>query len=218
MAVSVDSTGGSLTSGATVQTLTYNQLTTGDPSQCIGLVVILNFALKTVTGITCTWDGVSCTAIPSASGTDAGANGFVQMFGLLAPNAGNKSLVVNWTGLTQLTMAAMSFKGVNQSSIATAFPNGTSATGNSLSTSLTITSGIDHMVLASHVNPGNAWTTVNNTQLFVDNSPALIDCAANYATGAATVNMTATATSGTPSWVSVGTDVFPDPISNQIWM
>lgn len=218
MAVSIDSTSGSGTSGAGVQTFTYNSLTIGT-SNCRGLVVILNFALKTVTGVTVTWDGVSCTPITNASGTDTGANGLIQMYGLLNPNSGAKSLVVNWTGLTQLTLAPISFKGVNQDSIATAFPNGTSNTGSSLSTSLNITSGVDHYVVASHVNPGNAWTAVNNTQLFVDNSSnTLIDCAANYAVGASTVNMTATATSGTPAWVSVGTDVFPDLLSSQIWI
>ena len=217
MAVLLDSTSGDATSGTAVQTFTYNQLTIGT-IPCTALVVILNFALKTVAGFTCTWNGVSCTAIPGASGIDAGANGFVQLFGLLSPASGNKSLVVNWTGVTQLTVSALSFKGVNQTDIATAFPNGTSATGSSLSTSLTITSALDHAVVASHVNPGNAWTAVNNNQIFVDNTPALIDCAANWATGAATVNMTATATSGTPSWVSVGTDIAPDPLFPQIWM
>lgn len=216
--VILDSTAGSATSGAAVQTFTYTPLTVGTRS-CRGLVAILNFALKTVTGVACTWDGIPMTAITGAIGTDTGANGLIQMFGLLNPNSGAKNLIVNWTGVTQLTMAALSFNGVDQTSIAAAFPNGTSNTGSSLTTSLNITSGLDHMVVASHVNnTGNAWTAVNNNQLYVDNSPALIDCAGNYANGSASVSMTATATSGTPAWVSVGTDVSPDPLSSQIWM
>lgn len=220
MAVVIDSTSGDGTSGASVQTFTYNGFTAGTRN-CRGLVVILNFALKTVTGVTVTWDGVSCTAISGASGSDSGTNGLIQMYGLLNPNSGNKSLVVNWTGLTQLTVSPISFNGVDQSSIANAFPNGISATGSSLSTSLTITSGIGHQVVAAHVvNTGNAWTAVNNTQYYIDNTPTLINCAANYTTGAgaSSVNMTATATSGTPAWVSVGTDIAPDMPTSQIWI
>src|SRR5258708_5887754 len=122
MAVLLSFLAGDATSGAAVKSFNYNSLTVGPSNLCTGLVVILNFALKTVTGITCTWNGVSCTAIPGASGTDAGANGLIQLFGLVTPDEGNKNLVVNWTGLTQLTVAALSFKGVAQGvSVATAF-------------------------------------------------------------------------------------------------
>lgn len=217
MAVLFDAKGTSdATSGAAVQTFTFNNLTIGT-GQNRALVVMLHFALKTVTGITCTWNGVSMAAITNASGSDSGTNGFVQLFGLVNPASGNQSLVVNWTGLTQLTVDAISFVGVDQTGGNTTFPNGTSAIGTSTTSLIAVTSALDHMVVAAYSNPNNGFTSVNNNQIFIDNTPALIDCAANYSAGASSVTMAAIM-SASSSWVGVATDILPDALSSQIWM
>ena len=61
-------------------------------------------------------------------------------------------------------------------------------------------------VMAVHTLPSSSFTSVNNTQTFLDNSPANVSGAGNRAAGAATVAMTGTAT-GTAPWASAGCDI-----------
>ena len=63
------------------------------------------------------------------SGTDTGTNGAISgassMFGLIAPTSGNHTLACTWSTAAQIMqVAAVSFTGVNQTSVAVAFPHG----------------------------------------------------------------------------------------------
>jgi hypothetical protein len=209
MAVVLDATGTNVnTGGSTPQTFSYSGITVGSGTNR-GLVFVIGFDSNAVTGISATWDNggtnqamtlLATKAIAGGSGT-----GTMAILGLAAPTSGNKTLVCNWTTATQCTCAAVSFTGVDQTGGTTSFPNAGSATGNSASASVTITSQTGNMVVAMHGSQVAAINSVNNTQIFIDLSLSG-NYGANRAAGAATVAMTATLAS-TNLWSSVGTDI-----------
>src|SRR5258708_2292679 len=76
-------------------------------------------------GISITWNGVACTLLTTINGsTTSGA-----IFGLLNPASGALTLAGSWTGAGPFCAMGVSFTGVNQTSIAAAFPNNNTASG-----------------------------------------------------------------------------------------
>jgi hypothetical protein len=132
------------------------------------------------------------------------------LYGLLAPASGNKTLTVSWTGNNEMHASALSFTGVDQTSIAVAFPHGTTATHTTATaspTSVTITSASGNMVVACHAQNVSAWGVISGTQLAKDDTTGPnIGVVSNYNNGAATVTMTAAFT-GTAAWDAIGCDV-----------
>lgn len=200
-----------------VTSLTVSNMTVGSGSNR-GLVVHIQFGSIAAYPVatTCTWDsGGTNQLMTIIPGTTTALNGGITSssaaFGLLAPTSGNKSLVcTGWVTPSEVHITAVSFTGVNQTSVATAFPNGTSTvaiTATASPISMTITSATGHMVTASYGENCNNITAVTGTTIAIDNStgPNIV-AASSYQTGAATVTMQGTF-SGTCGWIGSGTDV-----------
>lgn len=214
--VTFDANSGANAVSVTGTTLTISSQTVGAGSGR-GLLVTLLFGSSTApTGLACTWDvGGTNQAMTAISGTlaqNGGATATSEIFGLLAPTSGNKTLTCSWTGSTEAHAASISFTGVNQTNFATAFPNGASAfQGSSVAgpASVPVTSATGHQVVAVFGQACAVWGTVSGTQFGLDvTTGPNLGVVSAYNSGAATVTMSAAFT-GTCTWNASGTDVSP---------
>jgi hypothetical protein len=135
-----------------------------------------------------------------------------ELWGLIAPTSGNKTLNAAWTGASDICVQAVSWSGVDQTGGATSFAHSTSATGSttggpSTHNTITITSAVNNATMdaASGI---ATFNSAGQTSTYIDNTPTNISGAASRAAGAATVTHTWNCTS-TPAdpWVSVGVDI-----------
>lgn len=153
-----------------------------------------------------TWAGQALTFINQAKNSTV--NRTTMLYGLLSPTSGNQTLSIAGNPSTGFfyTIALISFYGVNQTSIAAAFPNFNSAsnTTGSATASVTVTSAANDMPVAVHSSSTVAVSSVSNSQWF--NNTTGDFCAGNSATGAASVVMSANLT-GSSRWQSIGVDV-----------
>lgn len=167
--------------------------------------------------ITAVWDPAGANQpMIAIVGTDANVagtfNGRTIMFGLVnpTPKSSAAGAVIRFTksGATAYSgyASGTSFTGVNQTGGTTSFANGTTNTATSSNESVTVTSAVGNFTKAVHAPLGPVVNSVSPTQLFIDNSGVLGNGAANYATGAASVSLTAAlATSGL--WLSAGVNI-----------
>lgn len=209
MAVSFDAIGtgvDSITGQSSPFTLTTLTVGTGNQR---ALVVQIAWLAAAPAGLTVNWDSAgtpqACTLIKS----QAGVNGqTVQLWGLLAPTSGNKTLSVAWSaGTTELMLQAAAWTGVDQTSTAVAFPNSTSATGNNATATVNVTSAINNATMACCVAGSlQAISSVNNTQTFLLHGHGNLEAGGNRAAGAASVTMSGTF-AGTDQWAIVATDI-----------
>lgn len=213
-AVAFDAKTATWTSVSGVATLTISNLTVGSGSnRALALALMCgSCGAGLPAGLSLTWDsGGTNQALTQVTGTlvtDSVLTDSAAMYGLVAPTAGNKSLVISWTGNNEMHAAAISFTGVDQTSVAVAFPHGTNAKVNGASpTTITITSAVGNMVVAAHAQNLSVFGVISDTTLAVDNASGPNTAnAANYAAGAATKTLTAAFTGSGP-WNSIGTDV-----------
>lgn len=215
MAVAFDAKTAAVTNVNAVATMTVSNLTVGSGSNR-AMAVLIYWATGTVpSGITATWDsGGTNQAMTLIAGTNAGAGGAANestsAYGLIAPTAGNKSLVISWTGNQEAHATAISFTGVDQTSVAVAFPHGTTnikTVSTAQPNTVTITSATGNMVVAGHEQDVGAYGAISNTTLAKDDTTGPgIGVAFNYASGASSVTMTAAFT-GSAVWGSFGFDV-----------
>lgn len=208
--VVLDAAGTSGLSGGGATTFDNTGLTVGTGTNR-ALTAILQFDNKSVSAVTMAWDPAGANQALTLIGTvsNAGANGRTEVWGLVNPTSGNKTLRASWTTGSQAVIGAVAWTGVDQSGGATSFPNFNSATGTGTTASVTITSGTGHAVIAGHVNTtGSGMSAVNNTQLHRITFASVIDFGANYqATGASSIALTATI--GSNGWGSAGCDIAP---------
>lgn len=173
------------------------------------LVATLIFSLKTVSAVTCTWDAggsnQAMTLIKSAN--SAGASGRVDLFGLVNPISGNKTLTCSWTTASaDAFLDAVSWYGVDQTGGVTTFPNSTSATGSSTAITLTVTSAGGNATMDA-VATLTSISAPTKTQVFLNNaSGSVVSVASSRAPGAASVVFGWTNTI-VAQWVQVGTDI-----------
>lgn len=189
-----------------VTSITSSNLTVGSGSNR-ALVVQFGFSLKTISAVTVTWDnGASnqaCAQIVAANGV--GAVGRAELWGLVNPISGAKSLRAAWTGSSDVCMNGVSWTGADQTGGTTTFPHSTSASGNSTTASVAITSAIGNATMDSAVVLA-VLSAPTQTQTFLDNTPANISAGGSRAAGAASV--THQWTGGVANqWVIVGTDI-----------
>jgi hypothetical protein len=120
--------------------------------------------------------------ITSDSGAHLGPQG--ELWGLVNPATGNKTLALAWTSNSQMFLVGMAFNGVDQTGGTTSFPN--SAAAASVST-VTITSATGDMVIAVG-GSGAALGTITGTTIYADSSSgSFINAFSNYDVGAASV-------------------------------
>lgn len=213
MAVAVDATTAATTDPGTVATLTISNLTVGAALSNGALAAAICWANNAVPGtITAKWDNAgtpqTMTLIASTTVSEANSDTTLQLYGLLAPTAGNKQLVISWTGGSfEAHAAAISFSGVDQTSVAVAFPHGNTATGDTATATVAITSATGNMVVSAFGQNSSTWGTISGTTIASESSGPSAAFAASYNSGAATVTQTAVLSSGTNFWSASGCDV-----------
>lgn len=206
--------GAFVSSGTSVSNST---ITVGSGS---GRALIVGFVVDTLTVIppaaACVWDvGGTNQSMTAITGTNTGINGGISaasvLFGLLAPTSGAKTLTCTWTGSNAVGIFAVSFTGVNQGSLAAAFPNGTftsvaiAAAG---PVSIAITSATGHKTVAMFAQNCVAFGAISGTTITTELDMTNVGWVSSYDNGAATVTMTAAFT-GTCDQIASGTDVSP---------
>ncbi len=168
------------------------------------------------TGLACAWDfagtNQSMTVIPNTTtASNGGLTGASANFGLLAPTTGAKTGRCTWTGSFTAHISAESFTGVNQGSIAAAFPNGNTVSQSSAvasPVSITITSATNHLVVSSFAQAASVWGTISGTTMVNDTVGPSLAIASNRTAGATSVTATAAYT-GTSPQIASGNDVSP---------
>lgn len=211
MAVAFDANATADTTANGVTSTSPANLTIGSGSNR-ALVVQLLLSLKTASAVTVTWDnGASnqaCTLIVTANG--GGATGRAELWGLVAPVSGAKTLRAAWTGSSDVVINGVSWTGVDQTGGATSFPHSTSTTGSGISGagvgSITVTSAVGNAVMMNTAANSGNWSAPTQTATFTDNTPASMSTAGQRAAGAASVTASWTL-SVAGSWVTVGTDI-----------
>jgi hypothetical protein len=213
MAVTFDAKGTTDATANGATALNFTNLTITGGLSNSALVAQLAFSLKTISNLTVTWDNggsnQAMTQIIAANGTGSVCR--AELWGLVNPISGNKTLRSAWTGSSDVCVQAVSWSNVDQTGGTTTFANATSATGSSSGTgthnTITITSAVGNATMDSATGTPT-YNSVNQTSTYIDNTPATISAAGSRAAGAATVTHAWNATS-TPSeaWVSVGVDI-----------
>lgn len=199
-----------------VSPLTISNLTVGvGTNRALSVMVMCSITAGALPpGLTAIWDsGGTNQPSTQVAGTviaDSGPPCGAAMYGLIAPTSGNKSLVLAWTGggSFEVHACAISFTGVDQTSVAVAFPHGAHNNANGASpATVTITSAAGNMVVACHAQNFSPYGVVSGTTLAKDDvTGPNLGVVSNYANGAASVAMTAAFT-GTGPWSSIGCDV-----------
>lgn len=208
MAATFDANALADTTSNGVLNISASNLTIGSGSNR-ALTVPVSFSLRTVSAVTVTWDnGASnqaCTQILGANGS-AGTVGRAELWGLVNPISGAKTLRAAWTGASDVCINGASWTSVDQTGGVTTFPHSTSATGSTAAPSVTITSAVGNATVNATTSDFGTYSAPTQTQLYIDNAPANICAAASRAAGAATVTHAWTLSAGS-NWVSVGTDI-----------
>lgn len=153
-----------------------------------------------------TWGGVSLTLLSSIA--DTGANQKVYAFGLLNPASGTGPLVGSWTNSISFFAAGVSFTGVDQTSLAVAFPHTTTNTGTSTTVSVTVTSATGNIVAAVQgaSSQGAVAPSPSDTSIFNGVTTSGYGASANRKAGATSTVLTSTLGSSQP-WSTVGVDI-----------
>jgi hypothetical protein len=211
-AVVLDNCGAETLSSSGVTTLDYVGITVGSGLTNSGFVTIVSVTNGgPISAVTADWDHTvtaggpfSQTALGNANNGSAAQ---IYFFGLRNPIAGLKTARVSWTGPAQVSVIICSWQGLDTTSDATAFKNFNSSSGSTTSSqSVTVTSTANDAVMAAHNGVGTSYASVNQTQIFIDNSGLTFAVVANRATGVVNPTMTANF-SGTFTTVSAGVSI-----------
>jgi hypothetical protein len=199
--------------GATSKDLTLLTITAGLTNSA--LVAQVGFSLQTVSAVSLKWDNAgtpqSMAQIIGANGTGSLAR--AELWGLIAPTSGNKTLHAAWTGASDVYLQGVSWSNVDQTGGATSFAHSTSNTGTTTGNgithnTITITSAVGNATMDAACADQGSYNSTNQTQTYLDNVATTISGAGGRAAGAATVTHTWNADSAAANhWVSVGVDI-----------
>lgn len=198
------------TFGNSVATITDAGLTVAAGSN-IGIVVTLVFSGASPAGLTVTRNSASCTAITSASVQTSTPHSAI-LYGCLGTAAatGNISIIASWTGNRNAFIASIAFNGVDQTSVAVAFPHGGSNVGTVTPGTITITTASGNATVAAFVSAGSinasASSPDTNDPIYVENNATIAGGAANAALSGGASNTLSLIISNAV-WGAVGTDV-----------
>jgi hypothetical protein len=195
--VSVNATGSAIYQGSAVTSQNYTGLTIVSGSN-LALVVSVNWDSSVIpTGLAMTWDsGGTNQAMTRIIASNQG-----ELWGLVNPTVGNKTLALSWTTAVRLFVVGMSFSGVDQTGGATSFPHSTS----SATATLSVTSAAGNIVMGGGAT-GGAIGTPTGTVIYTNNvSGSVINAYSNYMTGASTVVFGSTGATGI--YATVATDI-----------
>jgi hypothetical protein len=230
VAVAFDAKTATATSATPGTTLTITNLTVGSGSNRAMALLIMWQSGSVPPVTTCQWDDAGTPqAMTLVTGTNS-ANGSSSMatsiYGLVAPTSGNKNLKVSWTGSFEAHAVAISFTGVDQTSVAVAFPHGvavnkTTSTASPASTGA-ITSATGNMVISGFGDNSATHSGLSGTTIVIDDSGPNFGVAFSYNNGAATVTQTCNL-STSATWAAFGCDILAasssiTPVPNIGWV
>lgn len=214
MAVAIDAvnTADGHTTGVSVTTLTNANLTVGSGANRV-LWAAMSFVVaggSAPASRTMTWDAAGANqAMTEVLFVANGTNGWISIFGLIAPTAGNKTLTCSWTNNNGGYLSCASFTGANQTSVAAAFTNTASATGTASPASVAVTSAVGNIcAYAFQATSAGDLAVLDATTI---SAPDAVDAngsgAANYKTGAASVTSNCTLSPTPGVWLAAGCQI-----------
>lgn len=187
-----------------VTTVANSNLTIGTGNNR-ALIAQLSFDTL-VTGVTCNWDSggtpQSMTLIDTVN--NAGSRR-VDLWGLVNPTSGNKTLTCNWTGSSEANLNALSFTNVNQTGGTISFPNSVTNTGTSTTVTNTVSSTTSDAVVDSVNNNGASLSSPTQTQTYLTTTGS-ISSGGSRSAGASSVTFQWT-NSVSNAWGSVATSI-----------
>ncbi|MGD1003599.1 MAG: hypothetical protein ABR884_03450 [Minisyncoccia bacterium] len=145
------------------------------------------------TGISVTWDsgGTNQAMTLMASSSNTSDPGLTQLWGLVAPTSGNKTLKASWTnGCTtgSANLAALSVTGANQTGGTTTFAQATSSTNTNSSWTQTVVSASGDLAVTGSGSVNTVPTPTNQTTWYSVQGANAENSGASYAAGASTVS------------------------------
>lgn len=171
------------------------------------VVCAINWSIA-VSSVAVTWDsGGTNQAMALITGATATNTQFANLWGLVAPTSGAKTVNVTWNAVNaDIIINCTSWTGVDQTGGATSFPHGTgSAPATAATHSVVITSAVNNATMATTATSGTP-SSPTQTQTFLNSTPTNVSGAGSRAAGAATVTHQWTYT--TPNTTAiVGTDI-----------
>lgn len=164
MSVAVDSNTGASADATGVTSLNLTTFTVGATSDR-ALTVFLGWDRTTITAVTGKWDNTgtpqSMTQVIAKNTTDASTR--AEIWGLIAPTSGNKTLNFAWTTAAELIITLVSFQGADQGAVGTTFVNATSNAASTANPSVAVTSATNNytsaVVSAANDVPGSPTQT-----------------------------------------------------------
>jgi hypothetical protein len=163
--VTVNATG-SFLYGALATSQNYTGLTIISGSNTVLVVSVgwdIGGGAVTPTGLSVVWDsGGSNQALTRIITSDPGTHtGYhTELWGLVAPMVGNKTLALSWTTTAHPFIVGIAFDGVDQTGGATSFPGSVSALSG---TTVTVSSATSDIVMCSAVSNADPVTILGTT-------------------------------------------------------
>jgi hypothetical protein len=176
------------------------------------MLVFLNF----VSGIdypgtvSMAWNVQGATLIDSYNTSTGGQFTSIQLWGLVNPAVGALTLAANWATTADVVVECISVTGALQTGGTATFSGAAHNEDLSVDTSsLAIASNAGDLVVGHFSNPRRAFTSTNQTNIFMISAGAgAQNVAANRAAGASpTVTMTATAVGAVSSFLTQGVNI-----------
>lgn len=195
-----------------VSTINLTTLTVGSGTNRALVAGIIISSTSAPTSVTAVWDSggtnQSMTQIGTGTSTTTSTMQYIFLFGLLAPTSGNKTLAFSWTNAASNGgyASAISFTGVNQTSVAAAFINFNTNNLSANPSTITITTTSGNATVEFGGDFSGAPSATNQTLWYEDTAGGPNGWAA-YAlsVGASTAYST---TTGTPTFgVETGCDI-----------
>lgn len=210
MTLAIDATASATTNTAGATTLNNANLTVGAGATCLLAVLVFQELSTVPSGEAVHWDstGTNQAMTQIAAQNSPNFNGQVQLWGLVNPTAGNKTLSATWTNAVPAVLWAMSFTGGVTTSVATAFLNANTNSALSGAPTLALTGASGNISFAAYddiINTSTGLTATSSTNRFIDSSQSNLSARGASAPSAGTVTWT-----GAPSsteWTIVGVDV-----------
>ncbi len=208
LAIDAKATASTHTAGAT--SLNNANLTVGAGATCLLAVLVFQEEFLVPSGVAVSWDSTgtpqAMTQIIAQNSQDF--NGQVQLWGLVNPTAGHKTLHATWTGSVPAVLDAISFSGGVTTSVATAFLNAAANFANGGTPTLSLTGASGNISVCAYddiFNSTTGLTATSSTLWFTDNTESNLHVRAATAPSASTVTWTGAPTSN--EWVMAGVDV-----------
>ena len=196
-----------------VTSFSYTGLTSTSASLTQGGILVFAEFYADPGVVTCVWDAAGAnqtmTQIAAVTSGPTNVNAYAKAFALIGPtSSGNKTISCSWTNGTFIGINAVSFSGINQTSVAAAFVATTAAPAAVTTSSVTVSGATADLLFSAHSAGSSSpnCNSVSNTQWFINNSTPRTSWCANYTSGVTSAALSAT-WSGSQDIAVIGVDV-----------